>query len=246
MYIIGIIFLAKVSRLLLFTPVCSLILLGPTQTLQARGLWVPQHFPCIFAPETCGSNEDLFTNPTGGSPTAPAVQAALRVEDWPPNGAESSAYSHLQSHHSRSQVQGWPGLQRRLCFRREEKRFQSRKIMEEQIASFSPDLNNNAKENHEGCLWYRASRTGMCFWGYRGLNESWRVWPEEIMALKKWRTVGQVHIAQGPPSSPPHTFSEMILANIGREGRYEFKLVPHPGCAVDRRSQSIECWAGED
>lgn len=36
--IIGIIFLAKVSRLLLFTPACGLILLGLTQMLQARGL----------------------------------------------------------------------------------------------------------------------------------------------------------------------------------------------------------------
>lgn len=36
--IIGIIFLAKVSRLLLFTPACGLILLGLTQMLQVWGL----------------------------------------------------------------------------------------------------------------------------------------------------------------------------------------------------------------
>lgn len=110
--------------------------------------------------------------------------------------------------------------------------------MDEQIAAFSPDLNNNAEESHEGCIWYLSLKNWHVL--LRISRSKWNlgVWPEEIMALQKWRTVGQVHIAQGPPPHPLHThsISEMILANILRECSCEFELVPHPGCAVDRNS----------
>lgn len=119
---------------------------------------MPQHFPCILLLRLAGVTK-ICSQPTGGSPAAPEVQTALRVKDRPPNRVEISAYTLIvgtvicnlitQGHKFKDDL----GYIVRLCFRREEKRFLSGKeIMDEQIAAFSPDLNNNAKESHEGCI----------------------------------------------------------------------------------------------
>lgn len=174
---------------------------------QGSGLWMAQHFPCILLLRLTGVTR-ICSQPTGGSPAAPAVQTALRVKDWPPNRAYTDVGTVIcnlitQGHKFKDDL----GYIVRLCFRREEKRFQSRKeIMDEQIATFSPLQRKAMKAACD--TW--ASRTVMCFWEYLGLSESWMFGQRKSWLCRSGElTVGQVHIAQGP-LLPHHHHTHML------------------------------------
>lgn len=119
--IIGAVFLARVSGLLLFTPVCMFNSSRSDSDASGQGTVTATAFPLYFAPETCGSSKDLFTTHWGLSSCSSSSdsfkgQRLTSEQSWNKCLHADCGDSHLQSHHSRSQVQGWPGLHSEILF----------------------------------------------------------------------------------------------------------------------------------